>query len=203
MLYVQYSNASNFNNLLYGNESYKGLNSLLNINYEDFVNYFFDIRTANTQALDNWGIILNTSRNYYGSVDNHLFGFNQEPNNDKQLPQNFNNGAFYSGQTQFISMADSQYRSLLLMRYQTYNSNMSLLSIAQILNTFFKNLYLYTNDEYYADIKVSVTDNAEPMTITYTFTKLLNVFLSSIFISSEFSTYYLPKPMGVLAQIVY
>lgn len=203
MLYVQYSNASNFNSLLYGNESYQGLNSLLNINYEDFVNYFFDIRTANTQALDNWGIILNTSRNYYGSVDNHLFGFNQEPNNDKQLPQNFNNGAFYSGQTQFISMSDSQYRSLLLMRYQTYNSNMSLLSIAQILNTFFKNLYLYTNDEYYADMKVSVTDNEEPMTITYTFTKLLNVFLSSIFISSEFNTYYLPKPMGVLAQIVY
>ncbi len=211
-LFAQYSNASNFRNFLYGNEDYIGLNSYLNIDYKDYYDNFFNVLTiAGTQddptdqfgpnGLDNWGILLGMSRNVLIPDTRKRFGFGDDtvPTTMNGWPQSFNYGAFYSGATLFTPMADDIYRCMLMMRYQTLTSNMSILSITNILNNFFINLNTFglTNAQ-----TVNVQDNLAEMSITYTFTETLLPYQTAIFNTEDSSTNYLPRPTSVAPIIV-
>lgn len=204
MLFAQYSNADNLNNLLYGTSTYPGLNSYLNINYVDFVTNFFDVRTAGTEGLDNWGAILGITRNIYIPNVSTLFGFGDSasppsPPGPTGYPQAFNYGGFYSGGAKYTALDNDIFRCMILLRYQTLTCNMSIQAISQILNQFFKNLNTYG----YANTQVvQVQDNLAPMSITYTFSQTLEPYQTVIFSSVYNPTNFLPRPMGVKAIIV-
>ena len=67
--YIQYQNAPKFNALL------TQLTNYLTIPIDQFYTDYFNLLTATTQGLDNWGIILNETRNItYYNYDS-IFGF--------------------------------------------------------------------------------------------------------------------------------
>ncbi len=210
MLYAQYANANNFKNLLYGYIDdiepelyYQGFNSFINIDYREFYDTFYNIYTANSAGLDNWGLILGISRNIYIPSYSYFFGFNSSAHPFSVIPnsgtQSFNYGGFNSGATTFQPVEDYFFRAMLLLRYQTLTCNMSILQITNILNTFFKNLAAFQG---VPNIQVvSVQDNLTPMSITYTFTQVLSPQILAIF-GSTHNFNLLPRPLGVASVIV-
>jgi hypothetical protein len=208
MLYIQYQNAPYWERLLYGDSEvpYKGINSYVNIEYRDYYKDYFNIYTASGDALDNWGIILNTSRNIQSlKLDtSKTLKFNKNTTPITNFKPAFNHGSFAPlSSVGYVSLDDNQYRCLLLMRYQTFTSNMSILSITDILNTYFSNLnkYGYPNTQV-----VSVNDNFTSPTagiIIYGFSQPLDTIESTIFTKPDSHTYYLPVPLGVTAVIAH
>lgn len=209
-LYVQYSNSNNFQNYLYGTDNYDGLNSVLNLYWKDFYDQIFNVKTCNSDGLNIWGQILNTTRNYSLPTVSKTFGFNVNPNNTTDYAQNFNHGTFYSGATYSI-LPDGEYRCLLMLRAQTFISNMSILSITKILNDFFINLQQYGNPAINYKFVVSVTvDFLQQNQLNYKFkdvsenpTGQLPTWITYIFSVSNLSknTYYLPLPIGTVPNI--
>lgn len=220
MLFGQYANANNIKNLLYGYissdnplEYYEGFNSFLNIDYMEFYTTFFNIYTANTAGLDNWGSILGISRNIYVPAYPYFFGFNSTNRpftvTANVGTQSFNYGGFNSGATTYQPVDDNFFRAMLLLRYQTLTCNMSILAITTILNTFFANLSKFaiadnpTRRRFLAAQQtVSVQDNLAPMSITYTFSQKLTVQQGAIFSAQNNTVSLLPRPLGVEAIIV-
>jgi len=211
MLYAEYANAEYFNNLLYGVDTtethFDGFNSYLNINWQDFYNIFYNIYTATSYGLDNWGRILGVTRNIYIPIIKNTFGFGDSENppappGPDGYPQAFNYGSFSSGGAKYTSLKDSQFRCVLLMRYRTLVSNMSILSIQYIMNEFFFNLTRFADEDTPNTQFVSVQDNLAEMSITYTFTQKLEPWQTVIFSSSQNPTNLLPRPLCVKAIVL-
>lgn len=208
MIYNQDSGAKKLQSILYGTDSYAGLNNYLNISWKDFYRDIFNIFTANTVGLNIWGEILNTGRQYYFGTQEKTFGFDVNPKNTTDYAQNFNHGTFTSGGS-FTVLSDDEYRCLLMLRARTFKCNGSILQITSILNDFFINLKKYdtsSNQDY--DIKVSVTpDPIIPFRVNYKFihkttpSNQLPLWINAIFIKNNFNQVYLPIPIGGYANI--
>lgn len=210
-LYAQYANANNFKNFLYGYIDaeepllyYPGCNSFINVDYNEFYDTCFNIYTANSAGLDNWGLILGITRNIYVPNFTKFFSFNNKTNPYPVVSgtgaQSFNFGGFNSGNTVFQPVDDYLFRAMLLLRYQTLTCNMSILQITNILNIFFINLAKFQNTV--NTQIVSVQDNLVQMSITYTFAQTLPPQIRAIFGGYPLNINLLPKPMGVKAIIV-
>ena len=188
MIYSQYSQAHNLINLI------DDLSNYLNINKDDFIKNYFDLKTCNTQGLDNWGLILNTSR-YINVVDiNSIFGFDTgSPANPLSTgyPQNFNNGVFFDKVAQKQGLTDEAYRLYLLFTYKKYVFQISISSCLEIVNLYCKTL----NENY----KCKIVEDTQSLSFIYEF----NYELSALEITLFKYLKILPKPCGVEYTINY
>ena len=215
MLYVQYAQSTNFQNLLYGENTvdtqYPGLNNYLNVYWQDFYDQIFNILTCNSVGLNIWGQILNTGRQYYIGTQNQTFGFNVNPGNTTDYAQNFNNGSFTVGGTYTI-LNDGDYRCLLMLRARYFVCNGSILAITKLLNDFFINLQLYgsTDDQDYNIIVTVSPDVSTPYQVNYHFKHTvtpgseLPLWIAAIFTPNSAvnnNAYYLPIPTGGFPNI--
>lgn len=209
-LYVQYSDSAKFQKYIYGDDTDIGLNSVLNLDWEDFYNLVFNILTCEDTGLNIWGQLLNTPRNYYIGTQDQTFGFNVNPGNTTDYAQNFNNGTFFAGATWSI-LGAGEYRCVLMLRARTFISNLSILEITSLLNDFFLNLQTYGDSTVNYKFIVSVAvDGTNAHQLNYTFkdvsvspTGQLPVWIATIFDLTNYNngTYYLPLPVGTVPDI--
>ena len=153
--------------------------------------------------LDNWGRILGVSRNIFLPAVTKLFGFGDSANppappGQDGYPQAFNYGSFSSGGALFTTLPDTIFRCMLLLRYQMLISNMSILNIGDMLNTFFVNLV----QQGLPGNTVNVQDNLNVMSITYTFETELLPYQRVIF-NPNLKFSLLPRPLGVIPIILH
>jgi hypothetical protein len=186
-VYIQYSNSPNLKSLVN-----LTANSLLFT--EDISANYLSILNANTNGLDNWGIILNQSRVVsYGAVYPKVWGFfNGVPVTDTtSYPQNFYNANFYNPTYDVtISLTDTSYRALLLLLYRKYTSNLSLADLNSII-------------QQYATITgasgVPNVISTYNMQITYQFNYTPLPYELKLF----YDTDLLPVPMGVKLNLTF
>ena len=134
-IYVQFATADNLNTL------FENLYPLLTIDPLEFHRDYFDIDTCKTDGLDNWGRILDFSRQIIVPDYSKVFGFGTVDNPPVPIktgyPQNFGHGSFYGGQTKPVILDNDQYRAVLKFRYASLTTNMTLFSINKIMNSYF------------------------------------------------------------------
>jgi hypothetical protein len=181
--YQQYQNAPKLNELL--NE----LEQVLIIPINLFYDRFFNIMTCDTQGLNNWGLILNRTRDYLIYNYDESFGFDTgEPNpTTTKYPQNFGHGSFWSAsnRSEKAIMSDAQYRIVLLLLYQKYSVDCSVKACTDTANYFTQ---LTRNDP---TLNCTVIDNYK--TFTYHFNYSLTAFEQTILKLNQ----NLPKPAGI------
>jgi|GEM_PF-5184550 hypothetical protein len=182
-MFIQYQDAPNFKTLL------QSLSAYLTIPIDDFFYHYFNLDTADTQGLDNWGIILNQGRTIQSPDYTSVFGFDTGiPPSPLATgyPQNYNNGTFYGGQTIPVTLTDDQYRVLLQFRYSGYVTNNSVASCMTIINNYIKKQYPL-NPTYRCDIVESV------MHFRYVFNFTLQPFEIALFRDNK----VLPTAAGI------
>jgi hypothetical protein len=182
-VYAEYSNATNVNNFISTIKPY------LTMDVEEFRTNYFDLYTCNAQGLDNWGRILDISRDVSNDTKyNQRFGFGQisNPPPTGQYPQNFNNGSFYNGQGSGVStvLTDTEFRELLKLRYRTLTTNQSIGSINIIMNE-----YVRAQNITYRALVVETS----PMLLTYNYNFTLLPYQRTIFTKRN----VIPVPLGV------
>jgi len=181
-LYIQYQNSIKFVNLLTQLEAY------LSIPVRDFYNHFYNLQTCDTQGLNNWGKILNQTRNTlvpdYSQVVGFENGIPPDPI-DTGYPQNFNNGNFYGGQTRTVILDDAKYRLLLQLIYQKYSVDCSVAACTNVINYYIQQRY--NNPAYYCEI---IEGNME---FVYLFSFTPQDWEIALFKYSQ----VLPKPAGI------
>lgn len=182
-VYIQYSNASNLQNLIAGLEPY------LSISIEDFFTHYFNLATADTQGLNNWGRILELSRTIPVGQYDYIFGFDTGDviTNTIDYPQNFNHGTFYNGQTDSYELHNSAYRIFLKFRYNYLTCNMSMRAANDIVNTYIQEEYP-DNPSYQCIVTTS-----DIRTIDFNFNFTLQPFEITIFAQPGI----LPVPVGI------
>jgi len=182
-LYSQYVNAPKFQKLI------DELSAVLTIPISQFYNDFFNLYTCTTQGLDNWGIILNTTRDSFTYDYAESFGFDTgEPNpTTTEYPQNFGHGSFFSTSNRIvkIKLNDTQYRIVLLLQYAKYTSDMSMASCTAIVNNYIQ--FTYEDPTY----KCTVKDNH--LAVNYHFNYSLSAQEVALFKINKL----LPKPAGI------
>jgi hypothetical protein len=185
--YVQYQNAPKFTQLL------NLLAGYLLIPIELFYATYFNLQTAGTQGLNNWGVILNQSNNILVTQNINRYGFeNGSPPSpiDVGYPQNFGHGNF-SNDTQTTILSNDEYRVLLQFIYSSYVIDCSVRSCTDIINTYIQNQY--NNPAYHCYITEG------NMTFTYAFNFTLQPFEIAIFITNG----KLPRPAGIAYEVTY
>ena len=182
-MYIQYQNAPKFTQLL------SSLVTYLTIPIDQFYEHFFDLRQCDTQGLNNWGKILNQTRTVLAYNYAQTFGFyTGEANLSTTVyPQNFGHGSFFSTSTDTITVTlnDYQYRQLLLLLWQSYCVDCSLVSCANVINEYIQNQY--NNPDYRCDIIEG------SMSFTYKFNFALAPWEIALFELNQI----LPKPAGI------
>lgn len=138
-LYVEYQNGTKWNDLL------RKLTDYLTLPIDQFYTDFFDLRTCTTQGLDNWGRILNQSRNiYFYNYNENIFGFDTgipaDPL-DTGYPQNFGHGNFFSFDANGLTLTDDQYRILLQFKYFSYTLDCSIGACVNAVNYYVRNYH--------------------------------------------------------------
>jgi len=179
-MYVQYQNAPNFKKLL------RQLTDYITIPIDQFFTAYFDLTTCTTQGLDNWGKILNRTRqvNYYNY--SKVFGFDNGVTPippDTGYPQNFQHGNFFSLTGSGLSLPDYAYRSLLQITYYSYIIDCTLGACASIITFYAKQ----QNPSY----KCIITEG--DMTFNYHFNYELQGWEVVLFTYSKI----LPAPAGI------
>lgn len=147
-MFIQYQNAPKFKSIL------EKLSVYLTIPIEEFYQHYFNIETADTQGLDNWGKILNQSRTIQTPDLTSIFGFDTgvPPSPlTTGYPQNYNNGTFYGGQTIPVILGNDSYRILLQFKYSSYTVNNSVAACMTVINNYIKKQYPL-NPSYKCDI---------------------------------------------------
>lgn len=186
-LYIQYQNSSRFKSLLSQLEAY------LTIPIKDFYDHYFNIDTADTQGLANWGRILNQPNNIVTTQFVGSFGFDNGVPPDPLAtgyPQNWDNGNFGVESTNAV-LTDSQYRVLLKLVYLTYTINNTVWSCTNVVNQYIQEQY---NDP---TLKCTVIESL--MSFTYDFNFTLQPWEISIFETNQ----KLPKPAGIGYNVVW
>lgn len=131
MFYLQFQQATNFNALL------EGLTPYFDISAFEFWLVFFNIDTAFSFGLDNWGRILNFSRDVKVPDYTGVFGFDTGQTPPPGLyPQNFDHGSFYGGQYTNYPLTDAVYRIFLKLRFAVLHCNFSIQQISRIMNKY-------------------------------------------------------------------
>lgn len=181
-IYLQYQNSPKLISLVN-----KTANALL---FKDinFTNDYLNIRTASSEGLDNWGIILNQPRIVYsGEAYDNVFGFNNGfiPLNTTDYPQNFYYSNFFNiVYSPTIAINDDQYRALLLLIYRKYTTNNSIYDLNNIIQEY---------SEMMGASGVPYVKSNYDMSITYKFNYYLLPYEAYMF--NRYNI--LPKPAGV------
>ncbi len=187
-IYIQYENSPKLKSLVN-----KTANSLL-LKDLNFTNDYLSIKTASTNGLDNWGIILNQSRNVNsGDSYENVLGFDtgEIPTNDEDYPQNLFNSNFYNiNFAPTLTLEDNKYRALLLLLYAKYTMNNSIFSINKAIQEYSNNM---------GKSEIPVVYSTYDMRITYKFNYQPENYELNLF----FNTDLLPKPCGVLIDFIF
>jgi Protein of unknown function (DUF2612) len=187
-IYRQYSNSPKLISLVQ-----KTANAMLFKNIDFTVDYL-DIRTANTDGLNNWGIILNQPRVVRsGLAYDGVFGFDDgaPPSDTTTYPQNFYHSNFFNiSYSPTQELTNSQYRALLLLKYRKYTTNNSLKDLNDIIIE-------------YADISggggIPYVFSTYDMNITYKFNYVPLPYETYLFKDTPI----LPKPAGVNLNLIF
>jgi hypothetical protein len=181
-MYIQYDKSTNLKALI------EGLNPILSINEEEFYKNWFNILTAKSEGLDNWGRILNFGRGIKTDpTDLKVFGFYNGTSSFLTPPSNFNNGNWYKQTVPIIqNLTDDAYRQVLQLVYLSQISNGSVSNINKILN------YYYQSKDISKKIKVK-ENLTEIMTLKIEFNFKLEPVEINIFSING----VLPIPTGV------
>lgn len=157
---------------------------------DDFYDLIWNISAAETYGLNVWGKIVDISR--YVTVEDvdDVFGFDEAQNatSDNAYPQPFDEAPFHDGEmtTKTVELTNESYRTLILAKAMANITDCTIPGLNKIM------LYLFGDKG-----RVFVTD-AGDMTITYMFHFNLSDVDKSIAISSG----ALPRPSGVLANVI-
>jgi hypothetical protein len=208
-VYVQYSNSPVIRSVI------DGLKPYFSVSTTNFYTDYFNLYTANTDGLDNWGRILNLSRYLNIQTLDNIFGFDEiplPPHQDTGEYQNFysgstgdkwiSGGSFYSASNNsYQPMPDDIYRAMLLMRYSVLTTNATLYAINIIMNNFIKQVYP-DHPERRCTVKTTVIQPPDPlatapMQITYEFNYNLEIWESFLYSNTSNQIYFLPTPIGV------
>ncbi len=187
-MFIQYQNSSNFVSLL------NQLSDYLLIPIDQFYNHFFNIKTADTQGLDNWGLILNQIRTIQVPDYTSIVGFNNGVAPvplDTGYPQNFNYGGFISSATTTQTLTNDQYRAVLQLLYFKYTVDCSVKSCIDVANIYIQEQY---NDP---SLLCSITEHA--MYYTYDFNFTLQPFEITLFKQNDL----LPRPAGIKYNVTW
>lgn len=154
-----------------------------------WVNEFYDVvwnvDTAQGFGLDIWGRIVAIENGRYLEIENgNFFGFNDSLN---QSWQTFNNGTFFSGdtQTQTYELTDQAFRVLILTKAMANISDSTMPGLNKVL----KNLFPGRGRCWVNDL--------QSMAIRYNFEFKLEPWEVSVIKSDS-----LPRPGGVLATVL-
>lgn len=189
--YLQYQNAPKLNKLL--NE----LEQVLIIPVDLFYMNFYNIQTCDTQGLNNWGKILNITRNFIYYDYQQVFGFDTGVPNPTttDYPQNFGHGSFFSETTRTKKgvMSDEQYRIVILLTYQRYSVDCSVKACTAVSNFYVQKIY--HNTAYDCEI---LEDFTAPK-FTYNFNFTLSAFDLTVCKLNQM----LPKPAGIRYDVTW
>lgn len=159
---------------------------------DDFYDLIWNISTAETYGLNVWGKIVNISRYVtVGKLDEN-FGFYEAEaavdTNAAVYPLPFDEAPFHDGEmaTTTVELTNEAYRTLILAKAMANITDCTIPDLNKIM------LYLFGDKG-----RVFVTDSGD-MTITYMFHFNLSDVDKSIAISSG----ALPRPSGVLANVI-
>lgn len=188
IIYRQYDNSPKLISL-----AQKTANAMLFKNIDFPVDYL-NIRTANTAGLDNWGVILNQTRNVRsGLAYDGVFGFANgvTPTDTVTYPQNFYRSNFFNvSYSPVLELNNTQYRALLLLKYLKYTTNNSLKELNDIIRE-------------YADISggsgIPYVFSTYDMNITYKFNYTPLPYETFLFKNTPL----LPKPAGVNLNLIF
>lgn len=136
------------------------------IDFQNFYNNIWNIKTASGYGLDVWGNIVGVSRVLQVSSGGQYFGFYEAYNvaNGANNPTPFNDSPFYASQTTTSSytLADDQYRRLILAKAFANISNYSAQQINFILTIIYSNIVPpYDYAGYHADGYVITDGNIQ------------------------------------------
>jgi hypothetical protein len=180
-LYLQFQQAENLSNLL------TEINPYLEIDTNQFWLDYFNIDTAKTFGLENWGRILDFSNDVKKISSDQVFGFDVgAPPTDPATgyPQNFDHGNFWSGTYTSITLTNPVYRIFLKLRFLVLHCNFSWQSIVNVMNIYAK--------MYNTAYEVTVTEVSN-MRINFHFNYVLQSFEKYLFLDRKI----LPVPTGV------
>lgn len=180
-LYTEYGQALNLQSLIVGL-----VDIISTITPEQFTTDYINLYTCSPQGLDNWGIILNTSRNVYLPSVSGCFGFELDSTDPTYsgYPMNLNDiagsyplngGTFYDGSIDNARLDDIPYRLLLILTYSNLNCNMSIFTMNNIINAYYQSDISPNLSQH-----IVVTETA-PMQLTYTFSEPLLAYEETLF----------------------
>lgn len=152
-IYIQYQESPKLTALVNGITTLYSQNGNTIPKSYDIVNFrtnYYNIMLCNSDGLDNWGRILGVNRTQpFNIVPTKIFGFKDATSTSNPPPPITNFGYpaqgnipakksnFYATQRGLNTLNDIQYRLLLLLAMQKYNSNFSLGSINTMLTNYF------------------------------------------------------------------
>lgn len=178
--YIQYQNASKFNNLM------AQLTDYLTIPIDEFWYNYFTLDTCDTAGLDNWGRILNQSRTITYQNYDYIFGFDvgeSAPTDVKTYPQNFEHGCFFAFNGQTSQLDDEQFRVLLRFAYFNQTIDCSIGACVFVTN--------YYAQQSGAGHQCKIVESS--MSFTYEFNYTLQSWEWILFKINKI----LPKPAGI------
>ncbi|WP_369788288.1 DUF2612 domain-containing protein [Rouxiella sp. WC2420] len=182
----QYDNSPNLKSII------KTFNDAVDpaVDIDNFYDNIWNIETSNDYGLDIWGKIVNISRLVTIDSDDENLGFNESlltQNSDNQ-PQPFGQAPFYNGtrSTSTVRLATDAYRKLILVKALANITDCTIPNLNKLL------LFLFDGQ---GTPFVADTGN---MTIRYVF----NFNLDPVDLAIVKSSGALPRPAGVLAQIM-
>lgn len=154
-------------------------------NFDFFYDYIWNIATAVGVGLDVWGRIVGVQRVLHIQSAGRYFGFHEA---GSLTVDGFDQSPFYSGAplTNNFSLSDESFRTLIYAKALTNICDGSIPAINQVL------LQLFPGRG-----NCFCTDGGD-MTMTYTFAFELTEVESAILVQTS----VLPKPAGVLAEVV-
>jgi len=187
-IYLQYQNSPKLKQLC---NSFSNALLFKDFNFaEDYLN----IKTAKTEGLNIWGIILGQPRRVKSGLSyDNVFGFkNSDTITDtKSYPQNFYYSNFFNPvYSPTIDLTDDQYRALLLLIYRSKNTNNSIYDMNRIIQQYSSMMGASGIPAVYVSAQ---------MEITYKFNYFLEAYESYLFTHST----VLPCPAGVKLTILF
>lgn len=144
--------------------------------------------------MDNWGVILNQSREVFIYDFDNIIGFNNGISPippDTGYPQNFNNGNFFNFGSSVDGLPNEQYRILLKFKYATYTTNCSYASLTNIINYYIQQQYNNLSK------RCDIIDGIK--TFTYAFNFTLQPWEIGLFAIEKI----LPSPAGIRYTVTY
>jgi hypothetical protein len=182
-LYVQKQNTVVMKGL------FRKLTDYLTIPIDQFYSDYFNLLTCTTQKLDNWGRILNQTRNITFYNYQYILGFDvDEPAPvDNEYPQNFDHGNFFAFNGIPGLLNDNEFRVILQFAYFRQTIDCSIGACVAITNFYAK--------QSGSDHKCQIIEG--DMSFIYNFNYTLQGFEIVLFKQNKI----LPTPAGITYDV--